>query len=134
MALDFACTSGLRTPDLTSEVDVTEVFREYERHKRAYKDTEKQCLEQQLTFVPMIVEAHAGGMSPLMRQTLTKLADEAAPAQSMTTDGLALRMTQRISTALHRETARAILRRQQVVDEDEVPGGWEVIRDSQMAD
>ena len=52
----------------------------------------------------------------------------------MTTDGLALRTSQRISIALHRETARAILRRQQVVDEDEVPGGWEVLRDCQMAD
>ena len=46
------------------------VFEKYEKAKRAYKDTEAECAEAGLRFTPMVLEAHGGGYSNLLRDVL----------------------------------------------------------------
>ena len=112
-AVDFAVTAGLRCPDLgAGEGDIAQVFSEYEHLKRRHLDTEVQCQRQGLEFVPFIVEAHSGGLSPLARRTLDGFAKEIAAATHTEPSAVSLRIAQRISVSLQRESARAVLRRQ----------------------
>ena len=113
LALDFAITSGLRCPTLGArEADLTGVFAEYEELKRNHQDTDTQCRGQGLLFTPFVVEAHAGGLSPLARRTVDGFAKDIATACHLEPSAVSLRIAQRISTSLQRESARAILRRQ----------------------
>ena len=67
-AFDFAVTSGLKS-DLYRAVaeDAGTVFAEYDSFKRQYKSTDQLCHNQGLCFTPMVLEAHGGGWSPLVR-------------------------------------------------------------------
>ena len=111
-ALDFAVTSAMRS-DLLREASGTPelVFERYNRFKREYRDTALSCQEVGVQFVPMVIEAHSGGWSPLARSQLAWIAQQAAAASNEEPALTALRMAQRISATLHRENARAILKR-----------------------
>ena len=111
-ALDFACTSGLRT-DLMQRVSETPniVFEQYENLKRSFKDTARVCEEQGFEFIPMILEAHAGAWSPVARRIIDLVAKGQTATWNEPGNTSSLRIAQRLSTALHRDYARAILRR-----------------------
>ena len=128
-AIDFAVTSGLRSPCLgATDGDIASVFADYEDHKRAYKDTDAQCRRQGLTFVPFIVDAHAGGLSPLARRTVDSCAKEVAATLHLQPAAVALRITQRISCSLQRESARAVLRRRAAGCNPVAPAaGWDAV-------
>ena len=127
-ALNFACISGLCVPNLVNDdAEVSAIFCDYETYKKTYKDTEKQCEAQGIEFKPMVVEAHAGGMPPHLRKVIERIAEETAPLHFQEKEVVSLRIAQRISVSLQRETARAVLRRQRT-DFDDVPtSGWDAV-------
>jgi hypothetical protein len=88
------------------------IIQKYEEFKNKYKDTWQQCDEQGIDFVPMIIEAHGGGMSCSMRSRLHEIARR---QKSAGTDcegiGPGLLIAQRSSLCRQEENARAIWRR-----------------------
>ena len=88
------------------------IILDYEKFKRTYKNTEAQCEEQGIAFIPMIVEAHGGGMSGDLRNRI----EEIAKRQKCTgaeCEGVepGLFIAQRLSLCLQAENARAVWRR-----------------------
>jgi hypothetical protein len=126
--LDFAITSGMRTDLASQAAAVPEiVFHNYEHTKREYKQTNRLCSEAGFIFIPMVVEAHAGGWSKTARAVLDWIAAQAAAAQHGDPSTVSLKIAQRISCVLHRENARAILRRAPaaVLSGRAPPSGWD---------
>lgn len=76
--------------------------------------TEDQCRRRGLAFLPMVLEAHGGGFGKVAQNTLKTVASAGAAVWSEAVDAVSLRIAQRMSMILHRENARAILRRRQV--------------------
>ena len=112
-AIDVAVAAGLRDPTIgADEATVAVVFQDDEAHKRSHLETDLQCRRQGLAFLPFVIDAHAGGLSPLARQTLASAAKAVATATHSEPAAVALRIAQRISCSLQREIARAVLRRQ----------------------
>jgi hypothetical protein len=127
-ALDFAVTSGMRSDLIRQVTSAPEVvFQQYEQAKRTYKDTDQLCSEAGFLFVPMVVEAHAGGWSKTARNMLDWIALQAAAAHHEDPSAVSLRIAQRISCVLHRENARAVLRRTRelVASDMAPPSGWD---------
>ena len=111
-ALDFACTSALRA-DLIERVadNPSVVFDVYENFKRSHNDTARCCEAQGFSFTPMILEAHGGGWSRSARRVLTRVAKVVSAVWREGDEATSLRIAQRISISLHRENARAVLKR-----------------------
>ena len=134
-ALDFAVSSGMQS-NLFSPVAETPglVFCEYERMKREYKNTAQLCNDAGFAFSPVVFEAHAGAKmsqnepcwSPLARAKFDRLAKAQAASQNEDPSTVSLRIAQRISCALQRENARAILQRWVgIPDTSHLPEGWD---------
>ena len=94
------------TPD-----DPSHVFDSYEMLKRTFKNTDAECEAQGFSFTPMIIESHAGSWSPTARQVWARLAKLQSATWNEDGDASSVRIAQRLSFALHRENARAVLRR-----------------------
>ncbi len=78
----------------------------------------------------MVLEAHAGGFSGLMRSTLVLVSRQAAANQHENHGIIALKIAQRISIATHRENARAVLKREMVPEVGSQPTGWNAPSDT----
>ncbi len=125
-AWDFACTSGLRADRLeTVAMQAPAVFADYEDFKRNYKDTDQICSSQGFSFVPTIAEAHSGAWSPLARKQFDFITQRIASMSRTLPEVESLKFAQRISITLHRENARAILRRMAQAPEVVLSSGWE---------
>ena len=118
MALDFAATSGMQTGLLRQSADEpSSAIVAYEERKREFRPegepdtTEALCCQQGFSFVPMVVEAHGGGMGTQFRQVLDSIAKQTAAVTGLRSDFCSSLIAQRISVTLQRENARAILRR-----------------------
>ena len=124
-ALDFACTSGLRSDMLqrTSE-NGSIVFEVYEGLKRQHLDTESHCVANGFKFLPMVLESHGGGWSQLFRKTLDEITKRISSSSQDRSEPASLRVAQRISASLHRENARAVLRRLTPVSTTTAASGW----------
>ena len=59
----------------------------------------------------MVIEAHGGGWGKTARQTLDDIAKHVSSSWNDAPDRVSLTLAQRLSMSLHRENARAILRR-----------------------
>ena len=111
-AVDFAVTSGLRADILSiAASDPASVFGSYEDYKRHHLDTEKKCEEQGLKFLPFVIEVHGGGLGPVARRVLGELARAGAAREWEEVEVQASSLLRRMSISVHRENARAILRR-----------------------
>ena len=113
-AWDFAVTSGLRLDSLTESASGPDAaLSKYEDFKCSYKDTKRLCEEGGLSFIPMVVEAVGGGWGKSARCVWSSLAKTSALATGeLETEGTcAVMLQQRLSMTLHRENARACLRR-----------------------
>jgi len=113
-AWDFAVTSGLRLDAMAgSAQDPEAVLTRYEDHKCSFQDTKARCSEQGITFLPLIMEAVGGGWSKTARGVWSELAKSSALAMGEleTASSCAVMLQQRLSMVLHRENARACLRR-----------------------
>ena len=124
-ALDFAVTSGLQLGWYRRTAqDPGMLFAHYEDHKRTYRATEQQCRSEGLRFTPVVLEAHGGGWSPTGRKIVDWIARSAAAASNEKMATVALKIAQRMSCALQRENARAVLRRQSQPDSTPPTSAW----------
>ena len=129
VALDFACTSGLRADRLrNADTDPEGVLAAYEQFACDFtavgetETTDAACARQGFAFVPMVLEAHSGGWSKRARQTLDAIAKHVSTSWYTDGEAASLNIAQRLSTTLHRENARAVLRRlQETVPDDAAP-------------
>ncbi len=113
-AWDFAVTSGLRVDSIADSVrDPDAALTRYEDFKCSHQDTQVQCQHQGITFIPMVMEAVGGGWGRVARGVWSELAKTSALAHGeLETDrSCAIMLRQRLSMTLHRENARACLRR-----------------------
>ena len=114
-AWDFSVSSLLRSSHFSStSPSVADVFHEVETRKRAFQDTASLVAERGATFCPLVLEACGGGWSQALRNVVAWIASESRMARGPTAGSptdISLRSAQRISCTLHRENARAVLRR-----------------------
>ena len=114
-ALDFAVTSGLRTDLLErTAADGSSCLTSYEEFKNTFLDTAAHCASEGIAFVPMVVEAHSGAWGPAATKVWLRLGKAISLLSGESTAVEALRALQNLGLTLHRETARAILRRSPV--------------------
>jgi len=113
-AWDFAVTSGLR---LDLQIDAAtspgSVTTRYEDFKCGYRDTRSECSAQGVSFIPMVVEAVGGGWGKMARCVWSELAKSSclATGELESTRSCAIMLQQRLAMTLHRENARACLKR-----------------------
>ena len=111
-AVDFAVTSGLLADMLQSVIsDPTVVCARYDDFKRGYLDTETQCAARNLDFLPFVMEAHSGGVGKSARRICSHIAKIGSARESEDIFETTSTMFRRITISLHRENARAVLRR-----------------------
>ena len=111
-AVDFAVTSGLRADAVSKAAsDPAAVWGSYEDYKRQYLGTEDLCEAQGFKFFPFIIEAHGGGFGPVARRVLAEVARAGAAREGEEVEAQASSLLRRMSVSVHRENARAILRR-----------------------
>ena len=91
--------------------DLDCVFDRYEEFKRQFTDTAQLCDAQGFVFTPMVVESHSGAWSSNARQVFSKIAAAQSSVTNVSSDIISLAIAQRLSIALHRENARAIVKR-----------------------
>ena len=83
----------------------------YEDFKREYMDTGQACEAEGIKLIPVIVEAHGGGWGPLAHKVWNELAKRKSAITGELESTVACQLLQSLSIILHRENARAILRR-----------------------
>ena len=111
-ALDFAVTSGLRSDIVNrSALDVSASTKAYEDFKRSHLNTAQACQEEGISFIPMICEADGGGWGPAAHKVWSELAKNKALASGEQDSTIVSRLLQSLGLILHKENARAILRR-----------------------
>ena len=114
VAWDFAVTCGVRLDTLADAVhDRDSILTSYEDFKCSFKDTKNSCQAQGMSFIPMVMEASGGGWGPMARGVWSELAKSTALAtgELESERTCAIHLRQRLSMTLHRENARARLRR-----------------------
>ena len=111
-ALDFAVTSGLRSDmvNLSAE-DGTIASKRYEDYKCSYLDTKSKCEEEGIAFIPVIFEADGGGWGPTAHLVWSEIAKYKSLKTGEKNSIIANHLLQSLGIILHRENARAILRR-----------------------
>ena len=111
-AVDFAVTSGLRGDFISSAAqDPAVVWGHYESFKRQFQNTAASCNDRNIEFLPFVVEAHGGGLGPVARKVCASIAQAAAARSGEEVTHQAASLLRRITCSLHRENARAVLRR-----------------------
>ena len=124
-ALDFACTSGMQAGLLERTADNPYlVFEQYEDFKRSFAGTAAACEGQGLAFVPIVMDSGGCAWIPTARWILDAVAKASSSTWNLVGDSSSIRFAQRLSTALHRENARAILRRSSAAVDVTGPSGW----------
>ena len=113
-ALDFAITSGLQIGALAATAaDGTSPTTDYQSKKRNHLDTENQCREAGLTFIPMVAEGVGGGWGNDGQMVWNRCASAIAAATGEQPHAVAEHIYQNMSIIIHKEGARAVLRRLQ---------------------
>ena len=128
-AIDFAVTSGLRNDVIGAAAqDPTVVWARYEDFKRQHLRTQAQCNDRNLDFLPFIIEADGGGLGPVARKVCASIAQTGAARDGEEGSTRAASLLRRITTTVHRENARAMLRRlpvQMSVPVSSSPAAWD---------
>ena len=111
-ALDLAVTSGLKRDMVQKPIeDGSSAVRAYEVFKRSYMDTETKCQEEGINFIPIICEADGGGWGPAAHAVWSELAKHKSVLTGESNSITATHLLQSLGLILHKENARAILRR-----------------------
>jgi hypothetical protein len=109
-ALDFAVSSGLRIGFLDESARKGSSSGEaYAALKRGHLDTAALCAADEITFIPMVCEAHGGSWGAEAQRVWQAVAKTSA---LLTGESAALKLgqlTQSLSVTLHRANARAVL-------------------------
>jgi len=112
MALDFAVTSGMRDDTINATIlDASSAAVSYEGFKNSHMDTARLCQDEGLGFTPVIVEAHGGAWGPAAQSIFSELANCQSQFTGESKDMLLSQLYQNLGVILHRENARAVLRR-----------------------
>ena len=74
-------------------------------------DTETLCQQEGISFIPMVCEADGGGWGPAAHKAWSVLAKHKSYITGEHHSIIATRLLQSLGLILHRENARAILRR-----------------------
>ena len=82
----------------------------YEAHKRSYLDTEAECTQQGVTFIPMVAES-SGGWGPDALKTLRQLAKTSSSRARTDEDTTMGHLLQSLCVTIRSAKARAVLRR-----------------------
>ena len=119
-ALDFAVTSGLRVDLVNKSAENGSAATEaYEHLKCSYLNTEESCRADGITFIPVICEANGGGWGPAAHKVWSELGKTKAMLTGEQSSSIANRFLQSLGLIVHRENARAVLRRlQKDVEQD----------------
>ena len=83
----------------------------YEDFKRSHLETETVCQREGITFIPIICEADGGGWGPTAHAVWSELAKRKSILTGEQSSTIAMRLLQSLGLVVHRENARAILRR-----------------------
>ena len=83
----------------------------YEQHKREDRNTEAQCTAEGFMLLPFIVEAHYGAFGADAKKLLRQMGQRFASSSGGNVGSKVSELAMRIQATLHRETARAVLRR-----------------------
>jgi hypothetical protein len=111
-AVDFAVTSGLRSDCVRSAAnDPSPIWEAYENFKRRHADTATRCSDQGMSFEPFVVEAHGGGFGVVARRICAHVAKVGAAKDGCEVEVQAASLFRSMSISVHRENARAVLRR-----------------------
>ena len=111
-ALDLAVTSGLRSDVVTkSAKDGTAAVKAYKTLKISYLETENTCQEEGITFIPIICEADGCGWGPAAHTVWSELAKNKSALTGEQYSITVSHLLQSLGIILHKENARAILRR-----------------------
>ena len=87
-------------------------------------------MAQGFEFVPLVAEAHSGAWSPGARKVLDRVAEMQKASGGEPGEVSSLRIAQRLSVALHRANARAVLRRSSPPEPDApVASAWDLVAD-----
>ena len=110
-ALDFAIVSPLRQDIMPQAAEnAGAAARAYETFKRTHLNTETECGQQGVTFVPMVAES-SGGWGPEGLQTLRQLAKGTAWRAGSDASASMGQLLQRLCVCTRSAKARAVLRR-----------------------
>ena len=84
----------------------------YEERKRSFLQTEEECRQQGILFVPLVAES-SGGWGPTALAVFRKLAKRSAGRAGLDTPAAAIlpRFLERLSVSIRGAKARAVLRR-----------------------
>ena len=91
--------------------DGTAAVKSYEDFKREYMDTDQLCCAEGIIFIPLIAEADGGGWGPNAHKVFNELAKLKSATTGESEDTSAMHLLHSLNLILHRESARAILRR-----------------------
>ena len=108
-----ATTSGLRSPSTAARAlhDGSAAVRGYEDFKNSYLDTRSACISDGFSFTPMVAEAVGGGWGPSAKKVFLELAKTKSLISGESKNKILSQFYQTTGTIIHRENARAILRR-----------------------
>ena len=95
----------------SSAEEAATVLSQYDAFKRNYLDTERLAVEAGFKFTPCVCEAHSGAWSGEGRRAMNQVAEAIASTTGESKSLASLKVSQRMSIALHRATARALLQR-----------------------
>ena len=84
---------------------------QYEGFKRDYLDTASLCRAEGMLFIPMVMEASGGGWGEDATKTWNELAKTSALASGELRSSVLGQVLGSLSITLHKENARAVLRR-----------------------
>ena len=93
---------------------------EYEDFKKNHRPpgtddtTLNRCNANNLTFIPLVSEAHSGAWGNPAKTVINFIAQHTSAIHSESKDAASLMIAERLSSTLHRENARAILKRRQL--------------------
>ena len=94
-----------------SAEDGSTAVKSYEAFKRSYMNTEATCTENGITFIPIICEADGGGWGPAAHAVWSEIAKQKSSMTGEPHSVTATQLLQSLGLILHKENARAILRR-----------------------
>ena len=110
-ALDLAITSPQRQSALALAAnEAGAAAKLYEEHKKSFLDTEAQCAQQGISFIPVVAES-SGGWGPSGLFVLRTLAKRAAAKDGVPASVCMSQLLEGLSIAVRRIAARAVLRR-----------------------
>ena len=110
MALDFAVTSGMRDIRASAQ-DASASVTAYEDFKRTHLDTETLCTAEGFGFTPMVVEARGGAWGAAASKIFSELAKTKSIITGEPEDMVLSHLYQSLGVILHRENAKALLKR-----------------------